>query len=256
MGDDTPLAVLSDHYRGLHHFFRQSFSQVTNPPIDSLREYRVMSLRTRLGNLGNVLDQDESQTRLLQLDSPVLTNAEFAAMRDYLGDSAVEIDCTFRNNDDDLSLRRAMYRIQRQAEDAVRGGAVHLILTDRNISPERAAIPSILAVGGVHSHLVAQSLRTFTSLNVESAECMDVHYFAVLVGVGATTVNAYLANDTIADRHRRGLFGDRALEDCLRATRRPSTRACSRSCPRWASPSCRPTGGATSSRPSGSAGGW
>ena len=216
MGDDTPLAVLSDHYRGLHHFFRQSFSQVTNPPIDSLREYRVMSLRTRLGNLGNVLDQDESQTRLLQLDSPVLTNAEFAAMRDYLGDSAVEIDCTFRNNDDDLSLRRAMYRIQRQAEDAVRGGAVHLILTDRNISPERAAIPSILAVGGVHSHLVAQSLRTFTSLNVESAECMDVHYFAVLVGVGATTVNAYLANDTIADRHRRGLFGDRALEDCLR----------------------------------------
>ena len=110
-----------------------------------------------------------------------------------------------------------MYRIQRQAEDAVRGGAVHLILTDRNISPERAAIPSILAVGGVHSHLVAQSLRTFTSLNVESAECMDVHYFAVLVGRrrddGQTPISP---TTTIADRHRRGLFGDRALEDCLR----------------------------------------
>ena len=215
MGDDTPLAVLSDQYRGLHHFFRQSFSQVTNPPIDSLREYRVMSLRTRLGNLGNILDRNESQMRLLQLESPVLTNAAFAALGAYLGESAARIDCTFRDNDDELALRRAMHRIQRQAEDAVRGGAVHLILTDRDIGPDRAAIPMILAVGGVHSHLVAQSLRTFTSINVESAECMDVHYFAVLIGVGATTVNAYLAQDTIADRHRRGLFGDRTLEDCI-----------------------------------------
>ncbi len=215
MGDDTPLAVLSEQYRGLHHYFRQSFSQVTNPPIDSLREYRVMSLRTRLGSLGNILDRNESQMRLLQLESPVLTNAEFAALRDYLGDGAAVVDCTFRNDDDDLSLRRAMYRIQRQAEDAVRGGAVHLILSDRNIRPERAAVPPILAVGAVHSHLIAQSLRTFTSLNVECAECLDVHSFAVLIGVGATTVNAYLAQDTIADRHRRGLFDPLPLEACL-----------------------------------------
>ena len=81
MGDDTPLAVLSDHYRGLHHFFRQNFSQVTNPPIDSLRERRVMTLKTRLGNLGNILDEDESQCRVLQLESPVLSNAEFEAMQ-------------------------------------------------------------------------------------------------------------------------------------------------------------------------------
>ena len=215
MGDDTPLAVLSDKYRGLHHFFRQNFSQVTNPPIDSLREYRVMSLRTRLGNLGNILDQHESQTRLLQLDSPVLTNAEFDAMRSYMGDTAVEIDCTFSPERGELALRRAMHRIQRQAEDAVRGGAVHLILSDRKIGPGRAAIPMILATGGVHSYLVEQSLRTFTSLNVQSAECMDVHYFAVLIGVGATTVNAYLAQETIADRHRRGLFGDLGFDDCL-----------------------------------------
>src|SRR5262249_13468000 len=87
MGDDTPLAILSDQYRGLHHFFRQNFSQVTNPPIDSLREQRVMSLKTRLGNLGNVLDEDESQCRLLQLDSPVLSNAEFPAMRTFLAPS-------------------------------------------------------------------------------------------------------------------------------------------------------------------------
>ena len=215
MGDDTPLAVLSEKFRGLHHFFRQSFSQVTNPPIDSLREYRVMSLRTRLGNLGNILDRNESQMRLLRLESPVLSNAEFAAMRAYLGEAATAIDCTFRNDDDDLALRRAMHRIQREAEDAVRGGAVHLILTDRNVGRERAAIPMILAVGGVHSHLVGQSLRTFTSLNVECAECLDVHYFAVLLGVGATTVNGYLAQDTIADRHRRGLFAEMPLEECI-----------------------------------------
>ena len=215
MGDDTPLAVLSEKFRGLHHFFRQSFSQVTNPPIDSLREYRVMSLRTRLGNLGNILDRNESQMRLLRLESPVLSNAEFAAMRAYLGEAASAIDCTFRNDDDDLALRRAMHRIQREAEDAVRGGAVHLILTDRNVGRERAAIPMILAVGGVHSHLVGQSLRTFTSLNVECAECLDVHYFAVLLGVGATTVNGYLAQDTIADRHRRGLFAEMPLEECI-----------------------------------------
>ena len=95
MGDDSPMAVLSDKYRGLHHFFRQNFSQVTNPPIDSLRERRVMSLRTRLGNLGNILDEDAGQCRLLQLESPVLTTAELGAMRGYMGETAAEIDCTF-----------------------------------------------------------------------------------------------------------------------------------------------------------------
>jgi glutamate synthase (NADPH/NADH) large chain len=214
MGDDTPLAVLSERYRGLHHFFRQAFSQVTNPPIDSLREYRVMTLNTRLGNLGNVLDEDESQTRLLQLRSPVLSNAAFEAMRDYMGESAVEIDCTFQLSDGENALRHAMQRIQSEAENAVRGGAVHLVLTDRNVSKSCVPIPMILATGGVHSHLVRESLRTFTSINVRSAECLDTHYFAVLIGVGATTVNAYLAQETIADRHRRGLFGDLSLEDC------------------------------------------
>ncbi len=95
MGDDTPIAVLSDGYRGLHHYFRQSFSQVTNPPIDSLRETRVMTLKTRLGNLGNVLDEDETQCDLLQLESPVLSTAEFQAMRAYMGASACVVDCTF-----------------------------------------------------------------------------------------------------------------------------------------------------------------
>jgi len=215
MGDDSPLAVLSDRYRGLHHYFRQNFSQVTNPPIDSLREKRVMSLKTRLGNLGNILDEDASQTRLLQLESPVLTTAEFRAMRRYMGRTAAEIDCTFDAAAGEHALRDALRRVRQEAEDAVRGGATHIILTDEMMSASRAAIPMILATGGVHTHLIRQQLRTFTSLNVRSGECMDTHYFAVLIGVGATTVNAYLSQEAIADRHRRGLFGDMRLEDCL-----------------------------------------
>jgi glutamate synthase (NADPH/NADH) large chain len=215
MGDDSPMAVLSDKYRGLHHFFRQNFSQVTNPPIDSLRERRVMSLRTRLGNLGNILDEDAGQCRLLQLESPVLTTAELGAMRGYMGETAAEIDCTFDVSAGANALRDALRRIRQETEDAVRGGATHVILSDERVSATRAPMPMILATGAVHTHLVRQQLRTFTSLNVRSSECMDVHYFAVLIGVGATTVNAYLSQEAIADRHRRGLFGDLTLEQCL-----------------------------------------
>jgi len=215
MGDDTPVAVLSDKYRGLHHYFRQAFSQVTNPPIDSLRESRVMSLRTRLGNLGNVLDEDSSQLDLLQLESPVLSNAEFAAMRAHMGARARVVDCTFPIGDGETGLRAALERIRNEAEDGVRAGCTHVILTDEALDETRAAIPMILATGGVHTHLVKHSLRTFTSLNVRSAECLDVHYFAVLIGVGATTVNAYLAQEGIAERFRRGLFGNLSLADAV-----------------------------------------
>ena len=216
MGDHSPLAVLSERYRGLHHFFRQNFSQITNPAIDPLRERRVMSIRTRLGNLGNILAEDETQVRILQLDSPVLSNAEFAAMRAYMGATVAEIDCTFEQDGGEFALRAALERIRREAEEAVKAGSEHVILTDQAISAARAAIPMILATGAVHGHLVRRNLRTYASVNVRAGECMDVHYFAVLIGVGATTVNAYLAQETIADRHRRGLFGQRALKDCMR----------------------------------------
>ncbi|WP_375293338.1 glutamate synthase large subunit [Siccirubricoccus sp. G192] len=215
MGDDTPIAVLSQQYRGLHHYFRQTFSQVTNPPIDSLRETRVMTLKVRLGNLGNILDEDPTQCDMLMLDSPVLSNAEFAAMRAYMGATACEVDCTFAVAEGEAGLRRAIDRIRREAEEGVRSGCAHIVLSDENQGPERAAIPMILAVGGVHTHLVRHSLRTFTSLNVRVAECLDVHYLAVLIGAGATTVNAYLAQESIADRQRRGLFGEFSLKDCV-----------------------------------------
>ncbi|MHA1114209.1 MAG: glutamate synthase-related protein, partial [Alphaproteobacteria bacterium] len=217
MGDDTPIAVLSDRYRGLHHFFRQNFSQVTNPPIDSLREAGVMTLRTRLGNLGNILDEDASQAELLQLESPVLSNARFDAMRTHMGETAIDIDCCFDPEGGESALDEAFQRIEREAEDAVRGGCQHVILSDMGSGPGRVAIPMILAAGGVHAHLVRQKLRTFTSLNIRSGECLDVHYFAVLVGVGATTVNAYLAQETIADRHARGLFPGNSLAECLQS---------------------------------------
>ncbi|MDD2876109.1 MAG: glutamate synthase large subunit [Acidiphilium sp.] len=215
MGDDTPIAVLSERYRGLHNYFRQNFSQVTNPAIDSLRESRVMSLKTRLGNLGNVLDEDADQCDLLQLDSPVLSTIEFDAMRRTMGVSACVVDCTFPVAAGESGLRAAIERIRREAEEGVRAGRTHIILTDETFDALHAPIPMILATGAVHTHLVRQSLRTFTSVNVRAAECMDVHYFAVLIGVGATTVNAYLAQESIADRHRRGLFAGLALKECV-----------------------------------------
>ncbi len=220
MGDDTPLAVLSEYYRGLSHYFRQAFSQVTNPPIDSLRETRVMSLTTRLGNLGNVLDENGTQCELLQLDSPVLTSGECQALLEFLGSSACVIDCTFTAADGEAGLRDALARIRREAEERVREGCSHVFLTDEHQGPARAYIPMILATAAVHTHLVRHSLRTFTSLNVRTAECVDVHAIAIMIGSGATTVNAYLAQESIADRHRRGLFGDMTLRTAVERYRR------------------------------------
>ena len=204
MGDDTPPAVLSDKYRPLSHYFRQNFSQVTNPPIDTLREHRVMSLKTRFGNLKNVLDQDNSQTQILQLETPFVSNGQFAAMKAAFGDSVVEIDCTFAAGADH-ALADGLTRIRQEAEEAVRAGANHLVLSDMAQGAGKAAMPMILVTSAVHSWLTRKGLRTFTSLNVRSAECIDPHYFAVLIGCGATTVNAYLAEDSIADRIKRGL---------------------------------------------------
>jgi glutamate synthase (NADPH/NADH) large chain len=206
MGDDTPSAVLSKQYRPLSHFFRQNFSQVTNPPIDSLREYRVMSLKTRFGNLKNVLDEDSSQTEILVLESPFVTNAQFEELLTQFGDSVVNIDCTFPAGGGQGLLREELARIRLEAEDAVRSGAGHLVLTDRGQNEDRIAMPMILATSAVHSWLTKQGLRTFCSINVRSAECIDPHYFAVLIGAGATTVNAYLAQDSLADRIDRGLL--------------------------------------------------
>ncbi len=206
MGDDTPYAVLSDQYRPLSHYFRQNFSQVTNPPIDSLREYRVMSLKTRFGNLRNVLDEDSAQSDVLVLDSPFVGNAQFDELVRHFSAPMVEIDCTFEAGGGEGALARGLARIRKLAEEAVRSGTGHLVLSDRGQGPDRVAMPMILATSAVHSWLTRKGLRTFTSLNVRAAEAIDPHYFAVLIGCGATVVNAYLAEDSLADRARRGLL--------------------------------------------------
>ncbi len=206
MGDDTPSAVLSDKYRPLSHFFRQNFSQVTNPPIDSLREFRVMSLKTRFGNLKNVLDESSSQIETLVLESPFVGNAQFAALLEHLGDSVAAVDCTYDADGGEGALNEGLARIRSEVEDAVRSGAGHIVLTDEQQNENRVAMPMILATSAVHSGLTRKGLRTFCSINVRSAECIDPHYFAVLIGSGATVVNAYLAEDSLADRIERGLL--------------------------------------------------
>ena len=215
MGDDTPLAVISDKPRIISQFFRQNFSQVTNPPIDSLRERHVMSLKTRFGNLANILDDEPRANPVLVLDSPVLTNREWHRLKGYFGATAADIDCTFPAGSGPEGLRAAIARIRAQAEQAVREGRSELFLTDEAICAEQVGIPGVLAAAAVHTHLVRKGLRSYASVNVRAAECLDTHYYAVLIGVGATTVNAYLSEAAIVDRQARGLFGDLSIEQCL-----------------------------------------
>lgn len=220
MGDDTPLAVISDKPRLISQFFRQNFSQVTNPPIDSLRERQVMTLRTRFGNLANILDPEGAPGRVLVLESPVLTNADWHRLRAHFGAQAAEIDCTFEAKGGPDALRAAITRIRYEAEQAVRAGCTELFLTDEHLGTDKVAIAGVLAAAAVHTHLVRRGLRSYASVNVRSAECLDTHYYAVLIGVGATTVNAYLAEASIADRQARGLFGDLSLPECLERHRK------------------------------------
>jgi len=215
MGDDTPLAVISANSRCMSHFFRQNFSQVTNPPIDSLRENRVMSLKTRFGNHANILDSEAPQDGVMVLDSPILSSGEWGRLKAHFGNSVAEIDCTFNYADGADGLKTAIARIRAEAEAAVRQGKSQLFLTDERQSADACAVTMILAAAGVHTHLVRKGLRSFASINVRSAECLDTHYAAVLIGVGATTVNAWLAEASIADRHARGLFGALTLDECL-----------------------------------------
>ncbi|ATY32998.1 glutamate synthase large subunit [Sphingomonas psychrotolerans] len=220
MGDDTPLAVISDKPRLISQFFRQNFSQVTNPPIDSLRERQVMTLKTRFGNLANILDVEGSKSPVLVLESPVLTNADWHRLRAHFGGQCAEIDCTFETGSGPEGLRAAITRIRYEAEQAVRAGCTELFLTDEHLGTDKVAIAGVLAAAAVHTHLVRRGLRSYASVNVRTAECLDTHYYAVLIGVGATTVNAYLAEASIADRQARGLFGDLSLAECLKRHRK------------------------------------
>ena len=213
MGDDTPLAVLSDKYRPLHHFFRQNFSQVTNPPIDSLRENKVMSLKTRFGNLGNILDFDTLiKKNIYVLNSPILSNSQFDKFINFFCKNSIIIDCTFSK---DQNLFDAINKIQKDSEIAVRQGITQLILSDKNLSESKLVIPMLLCVGAINSFLIKKKIRGYVSINIQSGEALDTHSFATLIGAGATTVNPYLAFDSLYQRHQKKLFDQYSFDECV-----------------------------------------
>ncbi len=213
MGDDTPLAVLSDKYRPLYHYFRQNFSQVTNPPIDSLRENKVMSLKTRFGNLGNILDFSKlTKDNIYVLNSPILSNAQFEKFLKFFGNNNKVLDCTF-SKDDDLEISINLLKVK--SEQAVREGIKQIILSDKNISENRMPMPMLLCIGAINTHLVKLGLRGYVSINVQTGDALDTHSFATLIGVGATTVNPYLAFDSLHQRHSKKLFGNFTFDECV-----------------------------------------
>ncbi|ELZ86547.1 glutamate synthase [NADPH] large chain [Haloferax elongans ATCC BAA-1513] len=197
MGDDTPLSVLSDLNRPLFTYFKQLFAQVSNPPIDYIREKLVTSLEARLGNQRNLLDESPEHARQLVLDSPVLMDAQTAAIKDLDDDmqSAV-VDITYEKGTD---LREAIEAVRDEAKAVIEDGADIVVLSDRNVGAERVAIPSLLATGAVHHSLVRNGLRNHAGLVVESGDPREVHHLATLVGYGAGAVNPYLAYQTIED---------------------------------------------------------
>ncbi len=213
MGDDTPLAVLSDKYRPLYHYFRQNFSQVTNPPIDSLRENKVMSLKTRFGNLGNILDFSKlTKDNIYVLNSPILSNAQFEKFLKFFGNNNKVLDCTFSKDDD---LETSINLLKVKSEQAVREGIKQIILSDKNISENRMPMPMLLCIGAINTHLVKLGLRGYVSINVQTGDALDTHSFATLIGVGATTVNPYLAFDSLYQRHYKKLFGNFTFDECV-----------------------------------------
>ncbi|PTQ52294.1 MAG: Glutamate synthase [NADPH] large chain [Hydrogenibacillus schlegelii] len=196
MGDDTPHAVFSQVHRPLHHYFKQRFAQVTNPPLDHLREELVFSLTIRLGARPNLLTEAPEHARMIELSSPVLTDEQLARLKalgaqDPRFRSAV-LGMLFPAVGPD-ALEPAVAELCRRAEEAVDNGCTILILSDRGISDRQAPIPSLLATGAVHHHLLRAGKRAKVSLVVESGEPRDVHHFATLIGYGAAAVNPYLA---------------------------------------------------------------
>ncbi|MFB6135125.1 MAG: glutamate synthase large subunit [Halobacteriaceae archaeon] len=198
MGDDTPLPVLSEFNRPLFSYFKQLFAQVTNPPLDNIRESLVMSLETRLGKQNNLLAESPEHARQLVCDSPVLRDSEVAAVRemDTNGVTAATVDVTYGRGGD---LAAAVERVRADTVAAIEDGADVVILSDRAAGPDRVPVPSLLATGAVHHHLVRNGLRNHVGLVVESGDPRTVHQVATLVGYGAGAVNPYLAFQTIED---------------------------------------------------------
>ncbi|HZP64959.1 MAG TPA: glutamate synthase large subunit [Rudaea sp.] len=203
MGDDTPIAVMSRQSRPLYEYFRQAFAQVTNPPIDPLRERLVMSLVTQIGREGNVFELSPENARQVLLNSPILSQRklrQILALPEYAAHQC-KLDLYY---DEREGLRAAITRLCAQAEEAVRNGAVVLLLSDRYPVPGLLPVHALLATGAVHAHLLKKQLRSDCNILVETGNMRDAHHCACLIGFGATAVYPYLAYQTLFDMNRRG----------------------------------------------------
>jgi glutamate synthase (NADPH/NADH) large chain len=218
MGTDTPLAVLSDQPQHLSSYFKQLFAQVTNPPIDPIRERLVMSLASFAGNNGNLLIEDPLTCHSVALKQPILTNHELEKIRsiDTGLFQAKTLQCYFRANGKPGALKAALDRICRYAVDAVDDGFKVLILQDRAIDSDHAPIPSLLAVAAIHHHLIRKGMRGQVGIIVEAGDAWEVHHFACLIAFGATAVNPYLALSSIRDMKETGKLKTALSEDELK----------------------------------------
>jgi glutamate synthase (NADPH/NADH) large chain len=208
MGDDTPMAVLSRRERSLYDYFRQQFAQVTNPPIDPLREAIVMSLETCVGAERNVFEETADHADRAILSTPVLSHSKFTNLMkiDRPGYDVAKLSLHY---DPQIGLRQAVENLCEQAAQAVRDGKVILVLTDHGIAQDQLTIHALMATGAVHHYLTEKGLRSDANIIVETATARDSHHFAVLFGFGATAVYPYLAYDVISDMVRSGeLLGD------------------------------------------------
>ncbi|WP_460983410.1 glutamate synthase large subunit [Spirosoma fluminis] len=208
MGTDVPLAVLSEQSQHLSHYFKQLFAQVTNPPIDSIRERSIMSLISFVGATYNLLSESPEHCRQVELDQPVLTTSEFDKLRfiDKPKFQAKTINCLFTADGQGKSLERALDRICRYAEDAIQDGYSILVLSDRAIDSSHAPIPSLLSTSAIHHYLIRQGLRGKVGIVVEAGDVWETHHVATLIGYGASGVNPYMAFETIANMKEKGLL--------------------------------------------------
>jgi glutamate synthase (NADPH/NADH) large chain len=206
MGTDIPLAILSDQPQHLSSYFKQLFAQVTNPPIDPIRERLVMSLATFVGNNGNMLNEEPLSCHTVALKHPVLTNKDLEKIRsiDTGIFQAKTLQCYFRADGQPGSLKKALDRICRYAVDAVEDGFEVLILQDRAIDSDHAPIPSLLSTAAIHHHLIRKGYRGKVGIIVEAGDVFEVHHFACLLGFGATAINPYLALSSIRDMRLSG----------------------------------------------------
>ncbi len=209
MGNDAALAVLSNKPRLLYDYFKQLFAQVTNPPIDSIREEIVVSAETRLGSEGNLLNPQPTACRRVELKWPVLTNEEFAKIRrtNLPGLRVGVLPILFRVSRGEKGLAKSMEELSIMARRMIEEDETNvIILSDRGVTRESAPIPALLAIAGLHHYLIREGLRTRVSLVLETGEAREVHHFALLIGFGASAVNPYVAFETIDDMIREGLL--------------------------------------------------